>query len=220
MTGRKSATMHARFATGRRPLPSPVMDVPFRIAVFAVLAAAVSIAAYHRVQAGKTGERFNRREEGLLLAVVLRLAGLAVWLATFAYILYPPAVAWAGIAMPAWLRWSGAVPGLAGVGMMYWTLTNLGKNLTDTVATRRDATLVTSGPYRFVRHPFYVTAALLMAGVALLSANWFLAACGLAVVALLVARTPKEEQKLIEKFGDKYRAYMARTGRFLPRLAR
>ena len=85
---------------------------------------------------------------------------------------------------------------------MYWTLTNLGKNLTDTVATRRDATLVTSGPYHFVRHPFYVTAALLMAGVALLSANWFIGACGLAGIVLLVARTPKEEEKLVEKFGD------------------
>jgi protein-S-isoprenylcysteine O-methyltransferase Ste14 len=151
------------------------MDAPFRIAVFAVLVAAVSIAAYHRVQAGKTGERFDHREEGLALAIILRLAGLAMWLGTFAYILYPPAIAWAGVPMPEWLRWSGAVLGVAGVGMMYWTLVNLGKNLTDTVGTRRDATLVTSGPYRFVRHPFYVTAALLMVGAALLSANWFIA---------------------------------------------
>jgi protein-S-isoprenylcysteine O-methyltransferase Ste14 len=38
--------------------------------------------------------------------------------------------------------------------------------------------------------------------------------------ALLVIRTPIEEAKLIEKFGDEYRAYVRRTGRFLPRLAR
>ncbi|MEX0677890.1 MAG: isoprenylcysteine carboxylmethyltransferase family protein [Pirellulales bacterium] len=194
------------------------MDAPFRVAVFAVLATAVSIAGYHRVQAGKTRERFDRRQEGLLLAITLRLAGLAMWVGTFAYIIHPPAIGWASVPVPDWLRWLGAVVGLAGVVLMYWTLVNLGKNLTDTVTTRRDATLVTSGPYRWVRHPFYLTAALLMAGVALLSANWFIGASGLVVMALLVRRTPKEEQKLVEKFGDEYRAYMAKTGRFLPRL--
>jgi protein-S-isoprenylcysteine O-methyltransferase Ste14 len=180
----------------------------------------MTIAAYHRIQAAKTGERFDRREEGLLLAIVLRLAGLFMWMGTIVYISYPPAVGWASVAMPPWLRWLGAVLGLAGVGMMYWTLVNLGKNLTDTVTTRRDATLVTTGPYRFVRHPFYVTVALLMAGVALLSANGFIAVSGLAVIVLLTARTPKEEQKLVEKFGEPYRAYMARTGRFVPRIGR
>jgi protein-S-isoprenylcysteine O-methyltransferase Ste14 len=40
------------------------------------------------------------------------------------------------------------------------------------------------------------------------------------VIALLAARTPKEEEKLVEKFGDEYRAYMARTGRFVPRFGR
>jgi len=37
---------------------------------------------------------------------------------------------------------------------MYWTLSNLGKNLTDTVVTRAGATLVTTGPYRLVRLSF------------------------------------------------------------------
>jgi protein-S-isoprenylcysteine O-methyltransferase Ste14 len=40
----------------------------------------------------------------------------------------------------------------------------------------------------------------------------------MAAVVLLVVRTRKEEQKLIERFGDAYRRYMAQTGRFLPRL--
>ena len=151
---------------------------------------------------------------------MLRLAGLVTWVATLIYLIRPSAIAWASLPLPDWLRWSGAVLGLTGAGMMYWTLTNLGKNLTDTVSTRRDATLVTSGPYRFVRHPFYVTAALLILGASLLSANWLILAGGLAAMALLVMRTPKEEQKLVEKFGDPYRAYMERTGRFLPRLGR
>ena len=59
---------------------------------------------------------------------------------------------------------------------MYWTLSSLGTNLTDTVVTRAEATLVTHGPYRWVRHPYYVTAALLMGSVTLLTANWLIGA--------------------------------------------
>jgi protein-S-isoprenylcysteine O-methyltransferase Ste14 len=102
---------------------------------------------------------------------------------------------------------------------MYWTLSSLGKNLTDTVVTRAEATLVTHGPYRWVRHPFYSTAALLMASVTVMTANRLVGLNSLVVLALLAVRTPKEEQMLIERFGQRYRDYMAKTGRFVPRMS-
>ena len=100
---------------------------------------------------------------------------------------------------------------------MYWTLSSLGRNLTDTVVTRAQATLVTHGPYRWVRHPFYVTAALLLGSVTVLAANGLIGGAGLLVLALLAVRTPTEERRLIERFGQPYQEYMARTGRFIPR---
>jgi len=196
-----------------------LVDVPYRIALVVMFVAAMTVAVYHRWQA-RTAEKFDRREEGLLLAVALRLSGLWMWLATLVYLIRPSAVSWASLPLPEWLRWSGAAVGAAGAWMMYWTLSKLGRNLTDTVATRQDATLVTSGPYHFVRHPFYVTAALLILAATLLSANWLILAGGVAAMVLLIARTPTEEQRLIETFGEPYREYMARTGRFLPRLGR
>jgi protein-S-isoprenylcysteine O-methyltransferase Ste14 len=72
-------------------------------------------------------------------------------------------------------------------------------------------------PYRWVRHPFYVTAALLMGSVTLITANWLIGVNSVLVLILLAVRTPKEEQMLIERFGDEYRGYMVRTGRFFPR---
>ena len=39
---------------------------------------------------------------------------------------------------------------------------------------------------------------------------------GIIVLSFLAVRTPKEEQMLIERFGQQYRDYMARTGRFTP----
>ena len=48
--------------------------------------------------------------------------------------------------------------------------------------------------------------------------NWFIAVLGILAFVAMVIRTPKEEANLIEKFGDEYRDYMKRTGRFLPKL--
>ena len=53
--------------------------------------------------------------------------------------------------------------------------------------------------------------------LSLLAANWFMALASLSVLTMLLIRLPKEEEKLIERFGDEYREYMKRTGRLLPR---
>jgi protein-S-isoprenylcysteine O-methyltransferase Ste14 len=59
---------------------------------------------------------------------------------------------------------------------------------------------------------------LLVLACFLLAANWFMALAGFAVFALLAIRSPIEERKLAERFGDEYLAYRARTRRFLPRV--
>ena len=193
------------------------IDVSFRIALIVVIVLTMGITLYHRIQAASSGERISHREEGYLFAVVLRLAGLVLWISTLCYLIAPTYFRWAAIPLPDWIRWIGVVTGVLCSLLMYWTLSSLGKNLTDTVVTRSEATLVTHGPYRWVRHPFYVTAALLMASATLLAANWLIGVSGSLVLTLLAIRTPKEESMLIARFGDEYRKYMDRTGRFVPR---
>ncbi len=127
-------------------------------------------------------------------------------------------MAWSYRALPGKLRLLGLGCGLLGGALLIWTLRSLGKNLTDTVVTRRAHTLVTRGPYRWVRHPFYDSVALLLVAVFLIASNWFFLVTGCAVLALLWIRTRKEEEMLLARFGNQYRAYMVRTGRFLPRL--
>jgi protein-S-isoprenylcysteine O-methyltransferase Ste14 len=192
----------------------------FRIALVVVVLLTISVTAYHRWQAAKSGEKISHKEEGYVFATVLRLAGLVLLISTLGFVLFPASFQWAAIPLPIGVRWLGAALGAGCSVLMYWTLSNLGKNLTDTVVTRAEATLVTHGPYRWVRHPFYVTAALLMASATMLTANRLIGLCSLVVLTLLAVRTPKEEQMLIERFGDDYRRYMATTGRFFPRLPR
>ena len=74
------------------------------------------------------------------------------------------------------------------------------------------------GPYRWIRHPLYDSAALLTVAVSLIAANWFLFVTGVVLFGLLIIRTRTEEANLVARFGDSYRTYMERTGRFLPRI--
>lgn len=194
-------------------------ETPFRIAVVAVMVLTSTITLYHRLQAASSGEKISRKDEGFLFAIVLRLSGLCLIVATIAYVAFPSFVQWASFPLPLWFRWLGIVTGILCSALMYWTLNSLGRNLTDTVVTRAEATLITDGPYRWVRHPFYVTAALLMASVTVLAANWLIGASSVLVMGLLAVRTPKEEQMLIERFGQQYRDYMAKTRRFFPRIS-
>jgi len=89
------------------------------------------------------------------------------------------------------------------------------------VVTRRNATLVTHGPYRWVRHPFYLSFAMaVIANALLITANGFLTITGTAAFLAIVARTSIEERKLVDRFGSDYVDFMQRTGRFLPRIWR
>lgn len=191
-------------------------DSAYRLALFVLLAGSVAIGVYYRRRA-ETGEPLLRREEGLFILFSLRLLGLALLLATLGYLIAPESVEWGTVPLPNAVRSTGAVAGLAGLGLMIWTLRSLGRNLTDTVVTRQEHTLVVSGPYRLVRHPYYVTTLLLVIAAFLLSANGLIGGLGLLVFVLLAIRTPIEERKLIERFGDDYRDYIKHTGRFFPR---
>jgi protein-S-isoprenylcysteine O-methyltransferase Ste14 len=171
---------------------------------------------FHRVRSQMTGEKLDRRQEGFFILLTLRPAGIAHILGLLTYMVNPSRMAWSSVALPIGLRWVGVAIGAAAGCLLVWTLLSLGKNLTDTVVTRKVHTLVTVGPYRWVRHPFYDSIALAMLANALTAANWFLLVTGALLVALIVVRTRTEEQHLLARFGDAYRGYVQRTGRFLP----
>ena len=192
-------------------------DQTFRLALLVIVALEFPIAVIHRLRSRATREKLDRRQEGLFILLTLRPLGLAMWAGVIAFLIDPSNMAWSSLPLPTWLRWTGVGICAMGGGLLTWTLGRLGKNLTDTVVTRREHTLVTRGPYRFVRHPFYAAAALFVLGISLLAANWFFAVVGAAGVGLLVLRTRTEEANLLARFGAPYQDYLDRTGRFLPK---
>jgi len=193
-------------------------DATFRTAVVLAVLAVLPVTLYHRLRSQATGEKLDRRQEGLFILATLRPVGVAHMLGVFAYMVNPAWMAWSSVPLPSWLRWTGGFVCVPASGLLIWTLRGLGMNLTDTVVTRRGHTLITQGAYRWVRHPFYVAVALLIGAISLMAANGFLLLTGGLVLLLIVVRTRKEEENLVARFGDAYRAYMTETGRFLPKM--
>jgi protein-S-isoprenylcysteine O-methyltransferase Ste14 len=191
----------------------------FRLAAAALIVAAASISGYHRHKAEQTAqEEISFQEEGLPTAIALRSSGLALVISVAAYALNPRWMKWSSLDLPVWLRWSGAGLGAASLPLALWVFRTIGKNITPTVETRDEHELVTDGPYHWVRHPLYTVGTSFFASLSLLAANWFMGLSSLSVLVMLLVRLPKEEEKLIEHFGEEYREYMRRTGSLLPRL--
>lgn len=196
------------------------LDDLFRLIFLAILMGILPFALFHRIRSNWSGEKLDRWQEGTFILFGLRLSGLPWFIGCILWMIDPALMAWSSVPFPIWLRWCGFIlVGLWGL-LFVWTFQTLGRNLTDTVVTRQEHTLVTTGPYQYVRHPFYLAIFIAVVGGSMVAANWFLLLGGLLPFAFLVARTRIEEEKLIERFGDDYRAYMARTGRFIPRFRR
>jgi protein-S-isoprenylcysteine O-methyltransferase Ste14 len=193
-------------------------ELTFRLSFIAIFILMTIIRLYYHYKAGTFRERVYTQTEGKLVAALRGLLAVPWFIATLIYMIYPQGMIWAGLSLPTWLRWSGVVLAGLSVLLLFWVNYALGKNFSTTLVVREDHTLVTHGPYRWVRHPMYTVIVLLIIAFFFLSANWFIGLIGLLIITLVMTvRTPKEEAMMIDKFGNEYRTYMERTGRFLPR---
>jgi protein-S-isoprenylcysteine O-methyltransferase Ste14 len=107
-----------------------------------------------------------------------------------------------------------------GVILIIWGLGALRTNFAFSVSPQEGSKLVTTGPYRWMRHPLYTAFLIEAAGISVVMASWFVGLMAALVWGLLVYRTRIEEEKLIERYGNQYRLYMESAGRFFPRLTR
>jgi protein-S-isoprenylcysteine O-methyltransferase Ste14 len=130
-------------------------DQPFRRILLIGCAILVSIGVHRRLKS-RTGEKLDRLQEGLFILIALRALGLLGFMALITYFADPAWLTWAALPIPVWLRWAGVTLGLFTGCLIAWTFQSLGRNLTDTVATRREHTLVMTGPYRWAPPLLYL----------------------------------------------------------------
>lgn len=172
-------------------------------------------------------EYYRRAKKAGYKTVIEERMRYSIWLSVFicyevftffAYIFFPQTLAWATLRLPLWSRLLGIFLGIMSLLWFIWVHRNLGNNLSARLRIKDLQTLVTDGPYRWIRHPMYLAFYVLHLAVFFLTANWFIGVTWLAGLTITIAlRMKREEAMLLTKFGEQYRAYMENTGRFVPR---
>ena len=191
----------------------------FRIVFVIIIASTLLISASYRWRARRAAGAIPRAAERRSLIAGRIVIGLPLLLSLVAYMVSPAALAWSRLDLPAYVRWTAALLGFATIPLTYWVFRSLGSNVSETVLTKDQHVLVTSGPYHWVRHPLYSTSLLVFGLLGIVAASWLvlLLVIAAAVGIRLVAR--EEEQQLVARFPE-YADYMKRTSRFVPRWLR
>ena len=171
------------------------------------------IAARRRGKAG-TPDSGGRRDNSSLLWIVVQ--GIGIGIAGFG-----PIAVRGGAASGEQLILGGVVLSLMlfTAWLFDWSSKTMGRNWALVARTRGDASLVTSGPFAYVRNPIYVALGLFMVAIAIAYGH----VASLAVAAPIFAlgtwmRVTREEKLLRATFGAAYDAYAARVKRFVPGL--
>ncbi len=105
---------------------------------------------------------------------------------------------------------------VSGLVVAVWARTVLGRNWSGYVTYKKDHELVTGGPYKFVRHPIYTGAILMVIGTFLYYPNIFVLSFLISWSTMFMIRTKEEEKIMIKLFGKRYLDYMKKTKRLIP----
>lgn len=117
------------------------------------------------------------------------------------------------------LRLAAAWLMLLNILFFLWIHIALGMNWSPILEIRKEQSLVTTGPYKYIRHPMYTSIFVHCILMWALTANHIVGLSGLlAFGSIYPFRVRTEEEMMTDEFGDRYKAYMRRTGRLLPKL--
>lgn len=113
-------------------------------------------------------------------------------------------------------RWAGAVPIVAGVGVVLWVAAIFNRRKTTIKPGDISSSLVTDGPFRISRNPIYLAMASILAGTAISLGSlmpWLVVPVFVALVGYNVI--PVEEAMLADAFGQSYADYRAKVRRWI-----
>lgn len=138
-----------------------------------------------------------------------------------AFVVVPLAPLWnwlrIGPLLNVWVAVAGILLGLGGLVIRYAAFSTLGRFFTRTLRQQSGHQLVTTGIYRRIRHPGYLSDIMIFVGVSLAMLN--LVVLLIVIVMFIPAyahRIRVEEQMLVEVFGQEYVAYQQTSKRLIP----
>lgn len=117
----------------------------------------------------------------------------------------------------AWIQTGALALAIAAQGLRYWAVAALGERWNTRIIVWPDAQPITSGPYRFIRHPNYAAVVIEMFAVPVIAGAWFTAIVFSAGNALLLSVRVRAEERAL---GGEYARAFAGRGRFIPGITR
>jgi len=155
------------------------------------------------------------------LSLLLRPISVLFMLALFAlYFIEPLGSEWLHASLPWQLRLFGVFLSLSGILMLVLTHRALGIHWSTTLQFKESHSLIATGPYSLIRHPMYISLSIIFVGLAIVSSFWPLWILTLLMIIFFFRIVKREEDMMIDEFGDEYVSYIEKTGRYLPRLRR
>ena len=194
-------------------------EIVFRILIILSFIAMFGIRIYF--QSKVMGEKREVKiQENTLSLAAGSIAALTTLTFGAEYIFFPGTFQFTYLLdYPDWLRWLGVLSLAFGILLLFLAHYHLGKSFSSLVVSKEDHQLVTSGPYRWIRHPIYTAYLLNYVGGGLVASNLVLTFVPVIFFGLMIInRIPREEAVMREEFGQDYVALAKRTGRLLPPL--
>jgi protein-S-isoprenylcysteine O-methyltransferase Ste14 len=200
-------------------------ELPFRVLFVGMYVAGFGLRGYFASHLKRQGERVfpvaAERNRSGRFRLMFQGVMFFLWLIiVFSYALYPSWMERFHLPIPIWLRYTGAAAGFFAFPFLVYTYRTLGRYWSPLPGLRENHQLVTSGPYRFVRHPMYTTMIVLFLSFSLTTANLPVTVSSILAIILTIRWGLKEEGLMIGRFGREYEEYIKRTGAFLPRWGR
>ncbi len=145
------------------------------------------------------------------------MLGLSILIGVVGAIIIKKAVPSAVVGSEGTTAWVGLVFMWCGVGLRIWSFQTLGRYFTFTVQTSEDQPVISSGPYRVIRHPGYAGILLAVIGVGFVVDDWASLAVITATTACgMIYRITVEEAALSRNLGGRYQAYAESRKRLVP----
>ncbi len=121
--------------------------------------------------------------------------------------------------LPKWLGFPSTILYCFGVWLLFTAYKELGPNWSPGPETREDHLLITTGTYKWVRHPIYASYLLISVDQMFMLQNWLVGPAFLLLATpFFLYRVKREEQHLIHYFGDEYLNYKNQTNALLPKM--
>jgi protein-S-isoprenylcysteine O-methyltransferase Ste14 len=149
----------------------------------------------------------------MILTVIITIVGVV---GLIMYLLSPPWWTWTHLPLGEYSQWAGIIVSIIPIFYLVWVHRHLDTEWSIALEIQEGHKLITTGPYKRVRHPMYLGVFVYTIGLCIISLDILVILFFSFTIWVNYRRIPSEEQMMIDQFGDEYLEYMKKSGRLIP----